>query len=88
MRRRKITEAQMELRETILHKIAELTPLSEGVRQLQSIEGFYEIYLKLRPCFPNNIEAYEALETEYIRIFGHRKYSEYDSFRGSIGQKK
>lgn len=78
----------MELRETILHQIEQLTPLSEGVRKLQSIEGFYEIYLKLRPCFPNNIEAYEALETEYIRIFGHRKYSEYDSFRGSISTSK
>ena len=30
------------------------------------------------------IEAYEALEEQHIRIFGERKYSEYDSFRGSV----
>ena len=29
-----------------------------------------------------------ALETEYIRIFGERRFSEYDSFRGSVTTKK
>ena len=37
---------------------------------------------------PNNIEAYEALEVEYERIFGQLRFSEYDSFRGSVTTKK
>ena len=35
-----------------------------------------------------NAKSHLALETEYIRIFGERRFSEYDSFRGSVTTKK
>lgn len=87
MRRRKNTPEQVQFRQEILQKIATQPPLSNELRDLQTTEGFYRLYMQLRLCYPNNIEAYEALEEQYIRIFGHRKYSEYDSFRGSVKQK-
>lgn len=87
MRRRKNTPEQVQFRQEILQKIATQPPLSEELRYLQTTEGFYRLYTQIRLCYPNNIEAYEAIEEEYIRIFGHRKYSEYDSFRSSMTQK-
>ena len=87
MRRRKNTPEQVQFRQEILQKIATQPPLSEELRDLQTTEGFYHLYTQIRLSYPNNIEAYEAIEEEYIRIFGHRKYSEYDSFRSSMTQK-
>ena len=46
------------------------------------------MFCRIQHLYPNNIEAYEALEDEYERIFGQRRFSEYDSFRGSVGSLK
>lgn len=84
MRRRHITPEQVQEREHILHEINAQPPLSQLLRSFQTTEGFHALFCRIQHLYPNNIEAYEALETEYIRIFGERRFSEYDSFRGSV----
>ena len=88
MRRRRITPEQVQEREHILHEINAQPPLSQLLRSFQTTEGFHALFCRIQHLYPNNIEAYEALEDEYIRIFGERRFSEYDSFRGSVGSLK
>lgn len=88
MRRRHITQVQIEQRTEILRSISQQEPLGESAMQMLSISGFRDLFLRLKDYYPNNIEAYEALEEEHIRIFGERKYSEYDSFRSASLQNK
>ncbi len=88
MRRRRITPQHIERRTEILRSISEQEPLGKPAMQMLSTTGFRDLFLQLKEYYPNNIEAYEALEEEHIRIFGNRKYTEYDSFRGVMNQKK
>lgn len=88
MRRRHITPQQIEQRMKILRSISQQQPIGKPAMQMLSTTGFRDLFLQLKDYYPNNIEAYEALEDEHIRIFGDRKYSEYDSFRVSIKTKK
>ncbi len=88
MRRRRITPEQLHERERILKEITAQQPLPELLRSFQSTEGFHALFCRIQHLYPNNIEAYEALEDEYERIFGQRRFSEYDSFRGSVGGRK
>ena len=88
MRRRHITPEQLHERERILKEITAQQPLPQLLRSFQTTEGFHALFCRIQHLYPNNIEAYEALETEYIRIFGERRFSEYDSFRGSVGGRK
>lgn len=87
MRRRHITEEQIAKRKQLLQAISSQAPLGDKAREMLSPDGFYALFLELKPLYPNNIEAYEALEEQYQRIFHTRKYSEYYSFRTSIMQK-
>lgn len=84
MRSRKITQEQICRQEQILSGIAAQEPLPKAARKMLSVDGFRDLFLQIKDLYPNNIEAYEALEEQHIRIFGERKYSEYDSFRGSV----
>lgn len=88
MRRRRITPEQVQEREHILNEITAQPPLSQLLRSFQTTEGFHALFCRIQHLYPNNIEAYEALEDEYERIFGQRRFSEYDSFRGSVGSLK
>lgn len=87
MRRRRITPQHIERRTEILRSISQQEPLGKPAMQMLSTTGFRDLFLQLKEYYPNNIEAYEALEEEHIRIFGHRKYTEYDSFRGVMNQR-
>ena len=86
MRRRHITPEQIERRKQILQNISQQQPIGKPAMQMLSTTGFRDLFLQLKDYYPNNIEAYEALEEEHIRIFGDRKCSEYDSFRSSTNQ--
>lgn len=88
MRRRHITPEQLHERELILKEITTQQPLPLPLRSFHTTEGFHALFCRIQHLYPNNIEAYEALETEYMRIFGERRFSEYDSFRGSVGGRK
>jgi hypothetical protein len=48
---------------------------------LITVEGFIDYYLEMRELYPTYREAYERLEDFYIDFTGHRKYSEFSSFR-------
>lgn len=87
MRRRRITPEQVAQRDELLKHITTEKPLSTALQEFKSAEGFHALFCRISGLYPNNIEAYEALEEQHLRIFGHRKYSEYDSFRSSIMQR-
>lgn len=48
---------------------------------LISADGFVKEFWRKTKKHKTLIGAYEELETEYIEIFGKRRYSDYNSFR-------
>lgn len=64
MRRRKITQEQIRRREQILSGIATQEPIPKAARKMLSVDGFRELFLQIKDLYPNNIEAYEALEEQ------------------------
>lgn len=51
------------------------------IHQLSSNHGFIERYLKHLINSKTQFEAYKITENEYEILFGHRKYSNFESFR-------
>ena len=58
-----------------------ITIEQDSLIQLISHEGFIEAFWEKTHTMSSYVEAYEALEEEYYRIFKTRRYSCYDSFR-------
>lgn len=52
-----------------------------AMRQLVTLEGYFEAYEALVKCCKTYKTAYEVLELQYERIFGMRKYDNYSSFK-------
>lgn len=48
---------------------------------LLSAEGFYNAYLRKTFVYNTQIESYEALEVEFLNLFGKRRYSNWESFK-------
>lgn len=49
--------------------------------ELNSIEGFEKRYFEYLEICRTASEAFKKANDDYFRIFGHDKYSSYDSFR-------
>lgn len=57
------------------------------MRELSTAQGFEKsYYTNLRVC-KTQTDAYEMTETEYVNLFGQRKYSNYNSFRNVINRR-
>ena len=56
---------------------------NERIKKLATPDGFEELWYK--ECNPDETftSTYERLEAERVEEFGSRKYSCYNSFRGS-----
>lgn len=78
---RHISPALKQHRDDILAELNTTPALSEVARHFITPEGFLEYFNRILDCYPSKNEAYEALEIIHERIMGHRKYSEYTSFR-------
>lgn len=87
MTRRQCTKLEKRKREEIEAELSALAPISPQVRELMTVEGFARWFGRMKMLYPTYEEAYEALERHYERIFGSRRYSEYDSFR-SVAMRK
>ena len=81
MTRRQCTKLEKRKREEIEAELSSIASISPQVRELMSVEGFARWFGRMKMLYPTYEEAYEALEAHYERIFGCRRYSEYDSFR-------
>lgn len=62
----------------IIQKIREL---DADQRNFQSKAGYFAAFERIAKTTTTKREAYEILEGEYERVFGHRKYAEYPNFR-------
>ena len=59
--------------------------LTNKARELITAKGFDNAFTQLlnNPYYPTQEKAYEALEQIYIDAFGHRRYSNFDSYRNA-----
>lgn len=48
---------------------------------ISGVKGFIDRYIQNRAFFNTCQEAYEFTEQQYSAVTGHRRYSDYDSFR-------
>lgn len=69
------------MRDEVIASLATIPPLTWAAVYLSSMDGFMDYYFKLEPHYSTKKEAYEALEEQYEKIFGHRRYSEWKAFR-------
>lgn len=69
------------MRDEVMASLAAIPPLTWAAVYLSTVEGFMDYYFKLEPHFQTKKEAYEALEARYETVFGHRRYSEWKTFR-------
>jgi len=88
MARRKNTPTQIRIRERYEQRLAAIEPLTPDCKKLLSAEGFEEFYLEMRMLYPSAQDAYEKLEEFHERVTGHRRYSEFNSFRYSAKSRR
>jgi len=55
--------------------------LQDYEKALFTSDGFISEYYELMGDYQNQQKAYEALERQFFRIFGRRKYKSFESFR-------
>lgn len=55
--------------------------LEPHLQRLLTQEGFIEAFWEQCADYHTQKDAYEAVERQYERTFGMRKYSDWDSFR-------
>ena len=63
-----------------------LRPLEPHQKELMTLEGFERAFVKMIGLYQTYEEAYEAVERQYLFIFGGRKYKNYESFRAARGR--
>jgi len=88
MGRRKDTPERIAARQEYEKRLQNIQPLSPDCRKLLSAEGFAEYYKEMKSLYPSAEEAYERLEEFHETITGHRRYSEFDSFRYAMKARK
>ena len=74
-------------REEIESELAAIPRMEPAMRKLTSAEGFADYFFEMQDLYPSQWEAYERLEDFHISVTGHRRYSEFDSFRKVLGRK-
>lgn len=85
--RKRYTASQTTRREIIESELSAIPVMDATMRKLLSAEGFGDYYLEMESLYPSQREAYERLEDFHIRVTGHRKYSEFHSFRKTLHRK-
>jgi hypothetical protein len=68
-----------------------MTHIDPHLLRLYTSDGFVQFYLELLCDYDTCQDAYEATERQHEITFGHRRYSDYDSFRvilSRYGKKK
>lgn len=62
-------------------RIEKLEKENAIIRKLSTVKGFYdEYFIKLRTA-KSNTEAFNQVNEEYYSLFGHYRYSDWNSFK-------
>ena len=80
------TRSKQLRRDKIESELASIPPIDPAVSKLISTSGFADYYLEMQDLYPSQREAYERLEDFHITVTGHRRYSEFNSFRKVLGR--
>jgi hypothetical protein len=81
---KRYTDSQLARRTRVEAELSAIPAIPTAARNLTSLEGFIDYYLDMRDLYQSYLEAYERLEDFHIAIAGHRRYSEFDSFRRTL----
>ena len=54
----------------------------ELIRQLSTQQGFIQRFFQVLPKYDSSALAYEVVESEHKKLFGRRRYSGWESFKG------
>jgi hypothetical protein len=76
-----LTESQLARRNRIEAELSAIPAISASARKLTSADGFVDYFLEMQDLYSSQREAYERLEDFHIEVTGHRRYSEFNSFR-------
>ena len=68
-------------RERIEAELSAIPRIDPAVQKLLSVDGFTDYFLEMHDLYHSQREAYERLEDFHISVTGHRRYSEFESFR-------
>ncbi len=55
--------------------------IPEHLSRLINIEGFTQAFTEMLSYYINQPDAYEAVERQFMRAYGQRKYADFESFR-------
>jgi hypothetical protein len=64
-----------------LDRLMTIPTATPAMRQLVTLDGYFQAYEALVKCCKTYKTAYEVLELQYERIFGVRKYDNFASFK-------
>ena len=78
---KRYTDSQLARRTRVEAELSAIPAIPAAARKLTSAEGFADYYLEMQDLYSSQREAYERLEDFHIEITGHRRYSEFGSFR-------
>ncbi|MCG9792497.1 hypothetical protein [Flavobacterium algicola] len=62
-------------------RIAKLEQENAIMRKLSTRKGFYDAYFEKLKTAKTNTEAFNELNEEYHKLFGHYRYSDWNSFK-------
>lgn len=81
------TPHKVARREKVESELSAIPPMDPAMKKLLSAEGFIDYFFEMQDLYPSQLEAYERLEDFYINVTGHRRYSEFDSFRKTLDRR-
>ncbi len=87
-RKTKFTQKELDMRAKIEQELNAIPHQNPIVARFSSFEGFSEYYQRMENLYPTKQEAYERLEDFYIKVFGYRRYAEFNSLREMISRTK
>ncbi|MCI1784529.1 MAG: hypothetical protein LKI59_00100 [Bacteroidales bacterium] len=79
--RKLYTKQQISDRDDIEKELSSIPIQHPLVAKITSAKGFASYYVRMKDLYNTHADAYERLEEYHYAITGHRRYSEYDSFR-------
>ena len=85
-RSKKLPPDYLTKRQRLLAPLRNAAAMDPAAREVITKQGFIRYFLALQPYYLTNEQAYEAVESEHLRITGQRKYAEYISFKNVLSK--
>ncbi|MFI3299244.1 MAG: hypothetical protein R3Y49_05535 [Rikenellaceae bacterium] len=84
--KKNFTTKELNLRSKIEAELNAIPHQNPTIARFGTLEGFSEYYQRMENLYPTKQEAYERLEDFHIKVFGYRRYAEYNSLREMIAR--